>query len=412
MAVPTENVDLVGQQSSGDAGKFSVSQATTGTKIWHFQRTFQHYIESDTNFPGLVTDVPNKKATFSEGWHWIPYNNLRASITPRDWKALTVNSRLMRVKSMGFKVHNCQTIAQQAKSNTSAADLTAQFISAPFYMYGVDRGRLTQDLIWGSEDANTKARNSVNDHLTVAWPESFAAGQLKKVVWNLGPNYIESLGLNPAGDAVQEAVTSRGSVNTLNGFFDLTFERSGDFSHTWHGHAEADDRWYAIGKYTSLPQSDGTIKPVRLINTIDATTEIGQIEYNAGTDVNRNYQGAPEPCYVKLPPIFQKLGPMIINASMFITYHCTLETLPQPSASFLTLNQGVPIIGQETSYNLATPAKWNFNRERNIYQWQAGYTYKAQPNTRRSAIASRSTPYSRGKHGYFSFSYYSIYVTR
>lgn len=367
-------IDQSGQQNQFQAGSFHRSQDTGKTKTWHFSRTFQHFADNDPNFAGLSVNFANKTATFTESWQWIPYQNLRSSITPRQWKVLGANSRLLRVKKLGFKVHNMQTISQDVAAQAGSQKITNQFVSQPFAMYGIDRDRITYDMVTTSTDTDTVNRNKVNSNMMDCWPADYDTGKLKPITWNLGKEFAESLG----GTTQIENTTARGTVNCLNGFMDVSFSTSGEFSHTWHGHADALDRWYAIGKYVTVPDPKKKPRtPFPLPESLTASQEIGVIESNCGTDINRNYQGAPEPAYIKIVPIHHMTAPVNVTASFFITYFCEVETLLQPSASFLTINSGAPISGSKVDpYSLGEHAKWNFNRERDIYRWRSGFSYQ------------------------------------
>lgn len=385
MATPeVTNIDQTGQQAGGAAGIFHRGQDSSKTKVWNFSRTFQHYADNDPNFPGLEINTANKTATFSEAWQWIPYQNLRASITPREWKTIGACSRLIRVRKLGFQVHNMQTISQEVATQSGKATITNQFVSQPFVMYGVDSDRLTYDMVTTSPDQDTKDRNKVNGELMECWPASYAEGKLKPIKWNLGKQFVQSL-FN--GTTQKENTTARGTVNTLNGFMNVSFHSNGMFSHTWHAHADALDRWYAVGAYLSVPNADGSDHAEYPISPeLSADKEIGVIESNCATDVNRNYQGGPEPVYMKIVPIHHMVAPVNVNASFFITYFSEVETMMQPTAAFLTVNNGNVIPGSKLNpYKLTNQPVWNWNRERDIYRWQVGYSYK-QPNTSKSCL--------------------------
>lgn len=376
MASTPEGIDQVGTQAAGDFQSESFPQHGLRTKSWHFERTFQHYADNEPTFPGLVIK-PGKTptATFDEGWQWIPYNQLRASVSPREWRELAAGSRAIRVTEFGFRVHNAQTISQGI-APTGNLNITSQFVSQPFFMYGVDHANFTWEMITNSKDAETQQRNSPNGGMTETWPSSYDAGRLKKVQWDLGPDFVRSLG-QVTGGAQMETTSARGTINTLNGLLDVKFSNDGSFGHTWHCPGEG-RRWYAIGKFLSTPFPDGTFKKqYPFPQDISRPDEFGDIESNQATDINQNFHAPPPPCYVKIVPIHHMNGPLLVNASFFITYHCKVETLEAPARAILTQNLGTWSITKPTnSYGLTQMPKWNLNRDRDIYRYGKGFTYK------------------------------------
>lgn len=376
MASTPEGIDQVGQEAAGSFEAESFAQHGLEVKTWKFSRTFQHYADNSPNFPGLhINPGKNPSATFDEAWQWIPYNQLRASVSPREWRELSAGSRAIRVTKFGFRVHNAQTISQGI-APTGALNITSQFVSQPFFMYAVDHAGYTWDMITNSKDPETMARNRPNEEMTASWPESYEAGRLKKCVWELGPDFVRSLG-TVTGGAQMEKTSARGTINTLNGLLDIKFSNNGEFSHTWSAGPEG-MRWYAIGKFLSTPFTDGTYKKqYPFPQDISSPDEFGDIESNQATDINRNFRAPPPPCYMKIVPIHHMNGPLLVNASFFITYHCEVQTLAAPARAILTQNLGTWNITKPiNSYGLAQLPKWNLNRDRDIYRYGKGYSYK------------------------------------
>lgn len=384
---PTEST---GNQSTGNAGHFSRSSSARATRSYSFSRTLQHYLDNAPNWPGLEINASAKTATFGENFQFIPYDNIRATLTPRDWKEIATYGRAIRIKSLGFRVHNMQTITQSISPHGGVPQVTNQFCSKPFAIFAKDTDMVTKDMLETSTDIETIARYACNDHMRVAWPDSYDDGLLKHVKWNLGPKFVEGMGITTS-HTIREGYTSRGTINTLNGFFDIHFSDTGDWGHTW---VNPNAHWYAIGDYLAPTNSDGTSRrhfgfdPKHFIH-------FGAVEANARTGINMNCV-EPPPCYAKLLPLHQLTAPMLLSATCFITYTSEIEVLGHPNGAFMMLHEGIP---QKIDYTQVDPwdlaghtsTKWNVNRENYITQFQQGYSFeKPKAPVQSNTITRRS----------------------
>lgn len=103
----------------------------TGTLIFHFSRTFRHYI---------CTGVPNYTKTFDQQWSDIPYQFINASCKPRDWQILCVTGKRFRVISVGFNMMHIIPMINQTNSVGAAVKAEIAFNLMPYLETYIDKG--------------------------------------------------------------------------------------------------------------------------------------------------------------------------------------------------------------------------------------------------------------------------------
>ncbi len=353
-----------------------------GTYTTSHHRRFQHYFDNAMDASGLVAGIVD------EGWQYIPWRNLKASLPPRDFYSNVQQSSAFKIVSMGVQIEHFNPLVEKIVSRTGTVAIENVFDSHPYMMVLID-DHLVLDPLLLKPTGPTSSFYNPNTQMTACWPTSQANGALIRCKFDLGDEF------RAAVTKSKETVTAWGSFNTLDGFNVDTVAAGGGFSRTWTN-GGVGSRWYTTTGYKGQPEGDG-------INVYKLSEEIGALESNVFTQVNANFPHKPPAILIKINPVFGSEGAINITGQIFVTYTCTIQWERRPQG---LLFLGIP--ASRTSgdaWNHVQGPIYGLQNARQLYKWQAASSYQvkdgyepAEPSTsgathKKSQLGSRATPY-------------------
>ncbi len=374
MTTPLVNVqNQVGQAGGGTSPPtFGSPPGSTVTK---HSRRFMHYVSNAMEANGLVNGIVD------EGWQYVPYRTLRASITPRQWKSLLISKRAFKVRSMGFKMEHFNPLVEQVSSVGGQVGLTSTFENRPYLMKLTDHNLIIDNML-ETKTAGDHNWNTSNGDLTRALPVSQADGALPRVQFNLGQEFLESL--TPSG----EVVDAWGSFNTFSGF-DIQTNMTGEGTgHYWENSGDG-QRWYPTTKHANMaPQ-------LKMHDIFALDYDLGAVEYNAFTEINANFVSKPPPVLMRVNPVHGVDGAINIGAQVWTTYYSEIEWLDN-NPGLLTLNEASNDVTANTAWDKVKAPLYTLASARSDYSWQEAFAY-SEAGTQSSSNHNRSHPYEQRK---------------
>ncbi len=334
-----------------------------------------HYVGNNMDATGLIG------SEVDEGWQYVPYRTLRASITPRQFKSLLNSKRAFRVKAMGFKLEHFNPLVEKiAPQGAGNVGLVSTFENRPFLMKLTDHD-LVLDNMLKTKTAKDFAWNDANTQLTRAYPTSQDNGALTRVIFDLGTEFTQSL--TPSG----EITDPWGSFNTMSGF-DIQTNMTGEGTgHSWTNSGEGLKRWYPTTNHANMPLN------LTRHSIFDLDYDIGAVEYNSFTEINANFVGKPPPVLLKVNPVHGAEGPIQIVGQCFVTYYSTIEWLDN-NPGLLTLNEASPDVQANTAWDKVKAPLYTIASARSDYSWQEAFAYSEQGPVA-SSNHNRSHPYEK-----------------
>ncbi len=342
-------------QADGGAGAPTFGQ-TPGTTTTRHTRRFMHYISNNMDAAGLVGNV------MDEGWQYIPYRTLRASVTPRQLKALLMGKRAFKVKKMGFRLEHFNPLLEKVQATGGASEITSQFENRPFLMKLTDHD-LILDPMLETQEAD-QDWNISNKDLIRALPTSQAEGSLPRVNFNLGPEFAESLAYT------NETTDAWGSFTTWSGF-DIQTSMTGEgTSHTWHNKGDG-QRWYPTTKHAKWPTG------AKLPTILKTDYDMGSVEYNTFTQINNNFSAKPPPVLVRINPVHGASGAIDIKGQCFVTYFSEIEWQDN-NPGLLTLNEAPHVTTASLAWDRVVAPAYTLAPVRHDSSWQEAWQYQDQ----------------------------------
>ena len=316
------------------------------------KRRFFHYFDNSMNATGLVGKIVD------EGWQMVPYRCLRASVTPREWAAHTKTSGAFRIKSIGFNARHLNPMVERIVPRAGATALDSVFDNHPFAMWLTDEDMTLDPCIQPLGAVGNW--NAVNSNLTRSYPGDMANGTLRRVQFDLGEEFVDSLN--------GETTDAWGSFTTLDDF-DITTAPIGGSAGITH---TMDNRWYPTAPYKGHRENGANI-----ITTLNEVHDLGVVENVIDSQVNRMRAGKPPAVMVKMNPIYGIDGAINVGAQMLFEYFCEIDWMPCPSG-LLTLNMG-PTPAGTNAWARAVPPQYSLVNPYGIMAWQERFNYETVP---------------------------------
>lgn len=338
----------------------------TGTQIFHFSRTFRHYI---------LTGTLNYGQDFNQQWSDIPYQHICASLKPRDWQMINVLGKRWRILSCGFNMMHIIPF-ENSKSSTGGAvgpDITYNLL--PYLESYIDKGyQLPTVKLYDNTDLPNRlmTQNSGNQN-TAALKQITLEGTTNRVDWDDG-----SINQWYKGGA-----TAAIRFDLMNSKEWGTIQPTQEFSFEWK--PNADDMWWRHGctiETTSTFSND--YQPAHPLGRWDggavtANTGGGNPNINMKNNLAQMVQKPAPTCIVRpvtLHDSTDAVRPLVFQ--VLIKYHSTIEVDVNDIGNQPLFNSYVVSPGVEDVYNIYGGKRHDDTKKSNYVQWSgANYLGKA-----------------------------------
>lgn len=278
-----------------------------------YKRTFQQYVHNNNASTVPVYDTTNH--SWKQGWAWIPYTDLGASMTTQDKSELLLTSKCYRIKEMGFTIKRISCVQQQAKNNASTTEINNSFVSAPVVMLFKDTNHEIYHGVYDESASITIGTTSPigiqNPTTNLGYTTPFAAtlpeGSLRLTQYTQRTQY------------------SSATANTFDlmwgGDIDL-LQTGGQHSYTWKNNKQ---RWFSPNaRYGSATPG----AEVEFGNTLGMIPSVYSMYTDMTTGIPDIDVTPPMMHLIRCPPVVDALGPITVVVELWIEYHCTIEYMP------------------------------------------------------------------------------------
>lgn len=299
-----------------------------------YRRICQHYItNNNTSTAPTVTIITNAAsgfpvvqfdslyyAAFDQGFVNVPFTATAMAMDAADWDEIQIGASRFRIVDCGFTIKRITCSQQTIQSTGATTTVNNQFTQAPTLMMVKD----TDHVLAGmgtinnpnvTAPSNCDSINSAPGLANKSFPHSFAGGLLPKVTW------LQACGLGTVFDAeVSFDLLKGGEIHLLS--------TSDNYHYMWTNPDE--NRWqspFLIGNQAGL--NDETVRNQNFYYTAAPTISVtSAIQYNLGTDVNRNLISVPCAHFIRVPPLYSQLSALTVSLELWIEYSMTIEWVP------------------------------------------------------------------------------------
>lgn len=302
----------------------------TGPKRSTFTRMAQHFLTNNntsttptvtirTNAAGTTSEVnfaSSYYADFDQGYVNIPYYSTTQAMEAADWDTILCQASKFRIAECGFKIIHLQCCQQTVTSSGSTTTVTNQFTQAPkIFMVVDDDGVLgTNGTVFNtasvvpSQCANLiVAPGTANKDMA----PDFNGGLLPSIHW-----------LQPAAPGTTASAYTAYSM--LNGGNVKILTTGDTYSYKW---TNADTNvWIGTHNLSNSPfLEDETTRQLAIYGPATPGSMTAALMYQLSTNVLRNLKHVPVGHYLRVPPCWTQLGPVIVNLDMYVEYFMTIE---------------------------------------------------------------------------------------
>lgn len=304
-----------------------------------YTRMLQHYVTNNNASTAPEFNGTAGQETWRQGWFHLPYTNIHMAMTARDIETMLVSGRKWRVLHQGFKIKRIQCIQQQVNTNGATAQISSSFVQAPtILIYKDDKHELFQFTapttqldtapfvpIWSSTNfasniqpplPNQRGRRIFSTYTSAA---DGTSGTLYEVKFGI-PN---SSGYTTGTEgAYQFDLMNGGNVTTLS--TGDTYTASHGISTQWISCAEP-----AVNFASPTPRFNA-IHTVAYEDTTNLVPNIASAEQNAGGQLTGTVvnEYSPAPMHlIRVPPVANTLGNIILNYELWVEYTMTIEVM-------------------------------------------------------------------------------------
>lgn len=296
-----------------------------------FKRICQHYVtNNNASLTPTVTIETNNVPSgfdhvnfgsyyygaFDQGYVNIPFTNTNMAMDASDWDMVQMSASRIRIVSCGFKIKDITCCQQTVSSVGSTTQVTNQFTDAPRILLIKDVDNvLAQNGTTNDPTANEPGNcNSIilaPGTAAKAFVHSMNAGLLPKVWW-----------MQPSG--VGSTFNAELSYDLLKAAEAMLIGRDDQYAYHWENPDK--NRWNGPMALTNNDNYyDETVRNTFYYNPTGTGSVATIIQQNLATDVNKNLTGIPMHHFIRVPPIYTAVGPVIINMVMFVEYEMTVE---------------------------------------------------------------------------------------
>lgn len=315
MAAPVLNQE-VGAVGLMDAGVSSgiIPGVTEERSTRTFRRTFQHHVNSFGSSTTETVSTPtgwNTRRYFDQGWYHIPYTNTAASMTSADVDATIGVCKNYEIIEQGFSIKRINVSQITATVRPDGARLDSAFVNNPQIMVWRDTDHdlfedcflaptisATPIIVW---DAAGGPNSIVDGGRTYAFQRPFLPSGLLSGVGN-------STLRECCFGFEMDALTPVGQFDILNGGKVEFLGTQGVYDYSWK----------PLTKRLFEKRPDGD---AGLPGPIFDTTHLFS---NKGTGVVQNDTHSPMLHCIRVPPMYDTFGPLLLNVELLIEYHLTI----------------------------------------------------------------------------------------
>lgn len=295
----------------------------TGKQIFHFSRTFRHYVEANVN--GHISADGN----WEDNWHIIPYMHICSSLKPRDWQMINTISKRWRVLSAGFDMEHIIPVIDTDTTLGGALTGNVNFNMMPYMESFIDKAYILPEY---SNIADDKLPN--NEMLTNN-PSNRGDATLKTYDVTF-PNMKST---SPTNDVYQNySTTSFNRYAKRHGIiFELmnstewgTIQPSDNFSFEWTPSQLDMNKWRHAMRFLNTVHHNDNFHPANPIGRWDGGIKKNNLTYTGNARYNstvvENFT-QPGPACLLRPAQFLNLKNELVKIgfTMLIKYHSTIE---------------------------------------------------------------------------------------
>lgn len=322
------NASTVGGVANKD-NTTKISQKPSTNHRQRFTRTLQHYV-SNNNASSAPTAVIVGGSTLQvrQGWHLIPYMFLFASMTAADQESVLRNCKRYKIVSQGFKIVKNNCIQQQVNNNASTTTISSSFVQAPSLLVFDDGDNDLYECVF-RENASLSTTSNAWSTLTEGRCNSLAinatTGFEKIFAGFVEPNNAGTSGVLPGclfWLPLPPNITTApppDCFDLFNGGNITNLQSGQEFEYTWSGGTD----WLAPNAdfYNSgfpTPEYGGPIAMQMLQSTM-------AIRGTVMPNTTENDLGHPTLHLVRVPPLQDTLGNIIVAFELWVEYFCEIE---------------------------------------------------------------------------------------
>lgn len=125
----------------GQVPQMNPRPVQTGKQIFHFSRTFRHYVDANMN---AHYDPANG---YNDNWHIIPYMYMCSSLKPRDFQMINTISKRWRVLSCGFNMEHIIPVIDTETTTGGALTGNVNFNTMPYMESFIDKSYILPDVL-------------------------------------------------------------------------------------------------------------------------------------------------------------------------------------------------------------------------------------------------------------------------
>lgn len=337
-----------------------------------FSKSYISYIGNNMGYEGFKSESWfNWKASYDEGYHFIPWASLAPSFSAAKWNAGAADADAYSVVEMGFEISDICQMTTKTKSVATATEIESDMNPIPTIMMMHDPWRHT-DMMRSNTD-NTKVFTHNNNFQDTVNPTTQDASILPRCKFGFDDDFLKTWSANTGGSA-----TAPGKYNTVDFFQDFPiqkFKAGQIIGHSWKGPSN----WYPLGKVnrqnpayanqdtagTNFKANIDLTQPTVTAFGETMTPLVGMLDTQGSTQMNTINSNRPEPVYIKVYPYVGKDGPIDITCQIEIRYHMTIAFRKRMTQAY-----PYPLLKNPVA-SLATAAAGNYFKLAN----NAGYTF-------------------------------------
>lgn len=325
MAAPI-NVSSVGAGISIDNAT-GIGGSPPDFNTSRFSRTLQHYVTNNNTSSNPVYVSTGSFGTYAEGWCHINYTDLRTSMTPANIDTIMLGAAKYRVKSQGFTIQRLNAMQMQVNNNASTTTVSTSFVQAPVALLHVDSGNEIYEKTFRNSLALSPDAPPIGMDPVAYSNDATSSGNQPQPYMNPFPpltgTALAGTGLlqevkisNPSVVVGQDTPTGFTLMNGGNVQMLATGEQ---FSHTWHNTTK---RWIspALSQSNAAPGA-----PTDLQINANIIRDTVRMMNNLASNIPEEETSFPTQHLIRVPPIANTLGNIIVHMELWITYHIEIE---------------------------------------------------------------------------------------
>lgn len=287
-----------------------------------YHRTLQHYITNNnaSSTPSVNVTTSNPRIyIYREGWHYIPYSDLRCAMTQAEIDAVMFQAKRYRVVNIGYVVKSFQPIQTQVSTGTGTTSITSNYVTAPKAMLFRD----TENEMFELTFVELTGTLAFNSPIMIAGAscnrDPAGTTPFSKTYAGFTAQANSSSGTLPT---VQFQLQINDTTGQAQGVVDnFGLENGGDIE-LISANREWSYKWENPVAYWATPFRTDT-NPTNVPALWNPLTV--PIQQNAATQVAQNVWHQPQLHLIRVPPLANELGGVTINIELIVEYFVEIE---------------------------------------------------------------------------------------